>query len=174
MAISPHNMLNRSTKPAPTLVLGIGNILLRDEGVGVHVVRALEQQAWPTEIELFDGATAGIDLLDTLADRRHVLIIDAMQHDSPPGTVLRLSPADLAPSSGPAVSLHEAGLLEALRAAEQLGCAPQQVVILGIQPYEISVGLELSAPMRALLPRLTNLVRQELKELGCAACTQPE
>ena len=85
------------TRPCPTLVLGLGNVLLRDEGVGVRVVQALERVILPPDVEVFDGATAGVDLLDVLADRRKVVVINAIAGDSPPGTVLRLTPADLAP-----------------------------------------------------------------------------
>jgi hydrogenase maturation protease len=154
------------------LVLGLGNILLRDEGVGVHVVRALEQASLPPEMELCDGATAGLDLLDVLADRRKVVVIDALGGDSSPGTVLRLSGADLtagtetdrrAGPSAAAVSLHELGFVEALWLARRLGLAPPDVVVIGVRPYDIGWGLELSPEMARLAPRLVELVLAELE-----------
>ena len=76
----------------PILVLGIGNILLCDEGVGVRVIEALQTMELPATVEVFDGATAGVDLLDVLADRRKVIVIDAVQADGPCGAVFRFTP----------------------------------------------------------------------------------
>jgi hydrogenase maturation protease len=151
------------SQPCPTLVLGLGNILLRDEGVGVRVVQAMEGLELPPDVELFDGATAGLDLLDVLADRRKVIAIDAIDGDSPPGVVLRLSPEDLLPQPGQRVSLHEIGFLETLAAAEQLGITPQNVVIFGVKPCDVSYGLDLSPKIARLLPGIVELVLSELE-----------
>lgn len=150
------------TAPAPVLVLGLGNILLRDEGVGVRVVEALRGRALPAGIDLADGGTAGLDLLDLVADRQKVVVIDAIAGPQPPGTVLRLTPDQLAAPAGRPASVHEAGLLEALAAARHLGCAPREVVILGVRPQEVSCGLELSPALARLLPRIAELVLAEL------------
>ena len=150
------------TRPCPTLVLGVGNILLRDEGVGVRVVEAMRQMKLPPGVELLDGATAGLDLLDALADRRKIIIIDAIEGDSEPGTVLRLTPDDLAPRSGPSISLHEIGLLEALVVAKQLGIAPQVVTIFGVKPHDVAWGLDLSPETARLVPEIVEWVLTEL------------
>ncbi len=144
--------------PCPTLVLGLGNILLRDEGVGVRVVEAMEGLELPPDVELFDGGTAGLDLLDVLAHRRKVIVVDAVEGSSAPGTVLRLSPEDLVPQAAPTVSLHEVGFLETLTVARQLGIAPAEVVVLGIKPKEVSCGLDLSPEIARLIPRVIELV----------------
>ena len=151
------------TRPCPTLVLGLGNVLLRDEGVGVRVVQALERVILPPDVEVFDGATAGVDLLDVLADRRKVVVIDAIAGDSPPGTVLRLTPADLAPRHEPGVSLHDFGLLETLALAEQLNAAPKEVVIIGVKPHSVACGLELSPELARTVPQIVELVLAELE-----------
>ena len=153
-----------TSQTRPTLVLGLGNILLRDEGVGVRVVQAMEHLTLPPDVELFDGATAGFDLLDVLADRRQVIVIDAISGSSEPGTVLRLSPEDLVPQHAPGVSLHEVGLLEALTMARQLGVAPQEVVILGIKPHDVGCGLDLSPETARLVPRIIELARAEIEQ----------
>ena len=153
-----------STRPRPTLVLGLGNILLRDEGVGVRVVQAMERMELPRDVELFDGATAGLDLIDVLADRRKVIVIDAIEGGAEPGTVLRLGPEDLAPCNGKGVSLHEIGLLEALTVARQLGTAPHEVVIFGIKPKVVDYGLTLSPEIAQLVPRIIESVLAELDE----------
>jgi len=152
------------------LVLGLGNILLRDEGVGVHVVRALERANLPPEVELCDGATAGLDLLDALAGRRKVVVIDALGGEHPPGTVLRMSGDDLAGASAALRSLHDAGLADLLWFARRLRIEPPEVAVIGIRPYEIDWGLELSPPMARLLPRLVELV---LEEAGSGSPVRP-
>jgi hydrogenase maturation protease len=145
------------------LVLGLGNILLRDEGVGVRVVEAMQDRELPPDVELFDGATAGLDLLDVLADRRTVIVIDAVEGDSAPGTVLRLRPDDLLSGDGPGVSLHETGLIETLAVARRLGTAPQEVIVFGVRPQEVGYGLTLSFPIARLVPRIVELIVAELE-----------
>jgi hydrogenase maturation protease len=166
--------------PAPTavrpiLVLGVGNLLLRDEGVGVHVVRALGAEeggsaasspSLPSNVEVVDGATAGFGLVDILADRRKVIVIDAVQAAGEPGAVLRLTLDDVLPSGTWPLSLHEIGFLEALAATARLGCAPGEVVIFGVRPAVVDYGLELSPPVAAAVPRIVALVRQELGLAG--------
>ncbi|MBM4020162.1 MAG: hydrogenase maturation protease [Planctomycetes bacterium] len=150
------------------LVLGIGNILLADEGVGVHVVREMIARAadgrlaLPEDVELLDGGTAGIDLLDVLAGRRKVVVIDAVEADAAPGSVLRLTPDDLAGRPAADLSLHELGLLETLAMGEALGHPPQQVVIFGIVPKTIDAGLDLTAEAAAAVEKTVSLVAEEL------------
>jgi hydrogenase maturation protease len=144
-----------------TLVLGIGNILLRDEGVGVRVIEAMRHLPLPEGIELLDGGTSGADLVDAVADRTKVIVIDAVRTDRKPGTILRFSADDLVREAEGTLSLHEFGLLETLTAARLLACAPKQVVIFGIQPKEIGTGLELSAEVAEVLPEVIELVLAE-------------
>lgn len=150
-------------RPAPTLVLGLGNILLRDEGIGVRVIEALQSFTLPAGVELFDGATAGMDLLDIIADRERLIVVDAIDADVPPGTVLRLTPEDLVPRTEPCVSVHDMGLFEALLAARRLRREPRDVVVLGVRPHTIACGLELSPTMAALMPQLIQAVWNELE-----------
>lgn len=147
---------------APVLVLGIGNILLRDEGIGVRVVEALREYLLPDTIELVDGGTAGADLLDVISDRRKVIVIDAMDADVEPGSTLRLSLDDLVAGQTAAVSLHEIGLLEIFAMARHLGSAPHNVVIIGVKPKEIRPSDQLSPELDALLPLIVSQVIEEL------------
>jgi hydrogenase maturation protease len=149
-------------QPCPTLVLGLGNILLRDEGVGVRVVQAMEQMPLPPGVEVLDGGTAGLDLLDALADRQKVVVIDALDGDMAPGTVLRLTPDELVPRHEPGVSLHDLGLVETLALARQLNVSPPEVVIIGVEPHDVECGLELSPEAERLMPRIIDLVMTEL------------
>ena len=150
-------------RSAPVLVLGLGNLLLRDEGVGVHVVEALAPFGpWP-RVELADGGTSGLGLVDLLAGREKVIVIDAVAGPWTPGTVIRLGPEDLAPALGGPLSLHEVGLSEALRAVRLLEDSPEEVVLLGVVPDEIGAGLDLSPTIAALLPDVVRLVLDELE-----------
>jgi hydrogenase maturation protease len=151
------------TRPCPVLVLGLGNLLLRDEGVGVHVAQAMQSLKLPAGVEVLDGATAGLDLLDIVAHRRKVIVIDALDGDYPPGTVVRLTCRDLAPRGDAVVSLHGLALFEVLKLGERLGLSPAEVVILGVKPANLDYGLELSAELSCLLPRIINLVLDEIE-----------
>ena len=146
-----------------TLVLGIGNILLRDEGVGVRVVEAMQALELVPDVELFDGATAGLDLLDVLADRRKVIVIDAVQADGPPGMVFRFTPAEIEPPQEVALSLHQVGFLEALRMTQLIGCPPERVVIFGVKPEDLGYGLGLSKEVSKAVPKVVELVLSELR-----------
>ncbi len=151
---------------APILILGLGNLLLRDEGVGVHAAQVLARAQLPPEIEVCDGGTAGLALLDVLADRRKVVVIDAVDAAAPPGTILRLAPAHLMAGGNQAVSLHELGLLETLQLARRLGWAPDEVVILGVVPQALDAGLELSPPVQAVLSVLMEMALTEAGAVG--------
>ena len=144
------------------LVLGVGNILLRDEGVGVRVVEAMRSLELPADVELFDGGTSGLDLLDIVADRRKVVVIDAVQADNEPGSLVRLGLDDFTPETESVVSLHQVGLLETLLMAKHLGCAPDQVVIYGIEPKDMGFGLALSPEVAAVVPTVIEVVLPEL------------
>ena len=155
----------RSRMPGmkPILILGIGNILLCDEGVGVRVVERLQGQALPEQVEAMDGGTGGIDLIELMAGRATVIVIDAIQADVEPGAVLRFTDADLEPQAGESFSLHDLGLTEALTMARHLGCPPGEVVIFGIKPKDVSAGLELSPEVAAVVPRVIELALAEAR-----------
>lgn len=146
----------------PILVLGIGNILLRDEGVGVQVVNALRQQQLPNHVELIDGGTAGADLLDILSDRQIVIIIDAIVFDAPPGTLLKFSSKDLLSSQQTALSLHDLDIVQTLAMTHLLKCPPRKVTFFGIVPETIEPGLELSQTIQEKLSLYTQAILQEL------------
>lgn len=148
---------------APILVLGIGNTLLRDEGVGVRVIEAMREMALPPGVELVDGGTAGADLLDIISNRRKVIVIDAVDAGLEPGTILRLHVEDLASAGRPLVSLHEIALTETLAAARIIGSMPDEVIIWGIQPKDLRPGDVLSAEVASAVPRL---VKRVLVDLG--------
>ena len=145
---------------ANVLILGIGNLLLSDEGVGVHAIHCLAKRELPPGVDILDGGTSGTDLVDHLEGRTRVIVIDAAAGDGPPGTVYRCEARDLLEQEG-SLSLHEFGLADSLHMAEQLGCAPQRVIVLGVQPATMEPGLELSPEVAAALPGLIKLALAE-------------
>lgn len=150
-----------------TLVLGVGNILLSDEGVGVHAVRLLrERYRFPQEVEILDGGTLGLDLLPYVEEADRLLIVDAVQMDAPPGTVARLEGAEVSAVLGLKYSPHQVGLSDLLGAARLLGRAPAEVVLWGVQPASLEVGLELSPTVAAQVEVLLQNVLAELQRWG--------
>jgi len=148
---------------ASVLVLGIGNILRRDEGVGVRVIEALRDEDVPDDVELFDGGTFGAELIDVIADRAGVIVIDAIEHEGAPGSVFRFSGDDLAAHASASLSVHEIGLLDTLRMAKQLGCSPKEVLVLGVVPEDVGPGLELTPAVAKQVPKIVERVLEELK-----------
>jgi len=146
----------------PIVVLGIGNILLRDEGVGVRVAEQMLSINLPREVEVVDGGTAGADLLDVICNRRKVIIIDAVDADVPPGTILRTKPEEVNSDTSGRISLHELGIIETLAMAKMLNSSPEEVVLIGIKPDQIGCGLELSPEVAAAIPAAVRLVMQEI------------
>lgn len=152
------------------VVLGVGNLLRRDDGVGVHAVRELARRyRFPEQVRLVDGRVAGPALLGALEGADALVAVDAVRGGAPPGTLYRL-PGEALPAAGagPAWTLHEAGLPELVALARQASPG-LRVTVLGVEPLDTtSWGLELTAPVAVRLPQLVGLVLEELASLGIA------
>ena len=149
------------------LVLGVGNVLLSDEGLGVKALEFLKRDyAIPRSVSLVDGGTGGLALLSVITGHDSLIIMDAVRSGSAPGTVVRLEGADRVRSGGYRVSsLHELGMEELLQASALEGCNPE-IVIIGMEPEDTSAGLELSPRVRRGLPLMARMVAEELRRLG--------
>jgi len=163
----------RKSKDLPTsrpsiLIMGVGNILLSDEGVGVHVIRALSKMKLPDNVELLDGGTASMSFLDNLSNREKVIIIDAVKGNDKPGTLYRFTPSDISVRKEMVTSLHQIGILDSLTMSQFLENTPQNVVIFGIEPKELDWGMNLSPEISAVVPRVIKLI---FEELGIPATT---
>lgn len=157
------------------VVLGVGNTLMQDDGIGVRAVRALaESYKFPAHVRLVEAGAAGLRLLSELDGAEHLLIIDAVAGRGTPGSIYRLAPEDLPDERSPLVSAHEVGIAELLSAAELLGKKPH-TRILGIQPLEVrEVGLELTPPLQKALPFVVAAAVEELKTMGVQVKAQNE
>lgn len=149
------------------LVLGVGNILLRDEGVGVRVIERLQSlYRFSSNVELMDGGTLGLRLLDPISQTDTLIVVDAVQNGQPPGTLYRLPAEELEKRIVFKNSLHQLNLVEALAYSEILGHRPQAVII-GVEPQDISPwGMELTAIVEARVAELCSRVLAEIERAG--------
>jgi hydrogenase maturation protease len=141
-----------------TLVLGVGNLLLKDEGVGIHAINLLENEDLPSDVSLMDGGTGGLHLLSWLQDCDRIIMIDAALDDNPPGTVRLIQPR-YASDFPPLMSAHEIGLRDMIEAMYLLGNLPE-IRLIVISAVNISeVGTDLSPEVQAALPVIVQLVK---------------
>ena len=151
------------------LVLGIGNVLLTDEGIGVRALKELERKfTFPVNVELLDGGTAGIELLRHIRNRDYLIIIDAMKCDQEPGTVVRIEGADVPAAFRTRISPHQLGLSDLLAAAMLTDELPKNLVLYGVEPESIDIGLDLTDTVEASVEKLIVAVADELRSLGCS------
>jgi hydrogenase maturation protease len=149
------------------LVLGIGNVLMGDEGVGVHVIRSLEKFGVPEGVDLLDGGTGGFLLLDPMQRARKVILIDATLDGNPAGTVRRLTPR-FSTDYPRTLTAHDIGLKDLLDTF-YLVDHPVDVVLLAISiPSFQEVGLELSPEIAARVPEFAQLVLREVASASSA------
>jgi hydrogenase maturation protease len=143
-------------------VIGVGNILLCDEGIGVHVVRELSAGGELPDVDFHDGGVAGATLLNLIEGEERVVLVDAVDAPLPPGTVVRLTPDELAPSGAPSWSLHDLNLADTLGMMRLRGTLPD-MMILGVVPADIETySLELSPALAARFGEIVGKVRAEI------------
>ncbi len=141
------------------LILGVGNLLLSDEGIGIHAVKKLlETERLPEDVEIIDGGTAGLNLLYYLEGVDRLVIIDAVETGGPPGTMVRLAGDKIPAYMALKVSPHEITLPDFLAAAKLRDLYPREVVVWGMQPESLEVGIDLSPSLAAKLDTLVDLV----------------
>jgi hydrogenase maturation protease len=150
------------------LVIGIGNILLRDEGVGVRVVDELARAAEtgavevPAETRFVDGGTLGLELLPMIQDASVLILVDAVDLRLPAGAVAVLRGDAIEGTLAGHVSPHQVGIADLVAAARLLGTLPKATSLVGVQPARIEIGLELTSVVAAAVPLAMARVRDEL------------
>ena len=148
-------------------VLGLGNILLGDEGVGIRAIeRFQERYQVPEYVEVLDGGTSGLDLLPVLRPGSALIIVDAIKPENHPGFMLRLEGIEVPSYLSAKLSPHQIGLPDLLATAELLDRMPSKLVLLGIEPKDLELGVRLSPELEALLDDLAEKVAAELQALG--------
>ncbi|MGD9048163.1 MAG: HyaD/HybD family hydrogenase maturation endopeptidase [Anaerolineae bacterium] len=150
-----------------TLILGLGNILLGDEGVGVRVVeRLLDLYHFPEGTQVLDGGTLALDLLPYVEDADRMVVIDAVDMRAEPGTVVRITDEEVPTFLSVKVSPHQMGLADILSAARLRGLSPGELVLWGVQPEVMDTTLELSPPVAAQVDVLVDGVLADLSQWG--------
>jgi hydrogenase maturation protease len=147
------------------LVMGVGNLLMGDEGVGVHVIRSLEREDWPPNISLLDGGTGGFHLLSHLADCSVAVLVDATLDGQPPGSIRVLEPR-YATDFPRVLSAHDIGLRDLVESASLLGQLPRVVLVTvsvaDVQPMQIA----LSPAVEAVVAEVARIVRTLARQLA--------
>jgi hydrogenase maturation protease len=154
--------VNRNSEEGPGMgkfVVGIGNVLLRDEGIGCHVVGALEGIPLP-DVQVIDGGTCP-DVLQLLEDVDKLVIVDAVRGGGMPGQIYRFRPEDVTLEQKPLLSLHDMSLIDSLKLM-QVRHNVGDAVIIGVEPKEINCGLELSPELEERIPQIIDAILSEL------------
>jgi hydrogenase maturation protease len=144
------------------LVLGIGNILLKDEGIGVRVAERMQQMALPPDVEVLEGGVKGLDLLYFIEGRKKVIVVDAVKAGAPPGTLFRFTDKDLAGKKGVLRSAHGIDFSDVIAIAGFMGNKPD-IVFLGVEPEDLDASMELSPKIEGMIPTLISLVLKEIE-----------
>jgi hydrogenase maturation protease len=158
-------MTNSNTKHI--MILGVGNLLFTDEGVGIHAVETLlERYEFPRNVSIEDGGVLGINLLGIISEADELIVVDAIRNGGAPGTLYRLAGDEIPKRILAKNSLHQVDLLEALTLCQALDKVPETVIV-GVEPEDIeTLGLELTPPVKEKMDDLIAMVLKELDRLG--------
>ncbi len=151
------------------VVLGVGNVILADEGVGVRVVEAFEREyTLPEGVVVIDAGTSGMEMLEDLSGLDFLLVVDAIAAGRAPGELVQLRGDEVPVFFRRNLSPHGIGLSDVLAALEFLGAEPKETVILGVQPTSLELSTELTPAIAARVPELVAQVVDELTQRGLA------
>lgn len=149
------------------VVLGVGNILLTDEGLGVHVVEDLKANyTFTPQISLIDGGTMGMELLTYMRGMKKILLIDAVNGGEAPGTIYEFPHRELEQYFTDHISVHEVGMQDILRIRAIQENPLEDAIVIGVEPESLDVGFEPSAPVQKALPEVKERVLRVLREWG--------
>jgi hydrogenase maturation protease len=149
--------------PQKIVVLGVGNILLSDEGIGVHVANELMKMDLPPEVSVVEGGTDGFRLLNVITEADRLIVIDSVKGEAEPGSIYCFDINEVRNCPpGFTTSVHQIGILEVINLSELVGKKPHTTVI-GVEPKSLAMSLELSPEIKAKIPRIIELVIDKLK-----------
>jgi len=151
----------------PFVVIGVGNPLLGDDGVGIRVVEALMERDLPSWVQVIDAGTGGVTLLHLMEGAAKALLVDAVSWGGPPGEITRFRPEEVVSAcTSRGFSIHASDLLDVLGLARELGMCPEEVIIYGIQPRAVEQGMELSSEVSAAIPHVVDSVVAEIYQFS--------
>ena len=149
------------------VVLGVGNVLMADEGVGPHAITALERRfETPDETLFIDGGCSAMELLDDMAGADLLLIVDAVASGKAPGSLVRLEGEEVPRFFTTKLSPHQVGIADVLATLSMIDEPPKETIIIGVEPSELTLRMELSAPVAAAMPSVIDEVVGELGRRG--------
>lgn len=155
------------------VVLGVGNILLTDEAIGVNAIEELGRRYQvPPEVELIDGGTSAMELLDDLANCDLLIIADCVRAGKPPGTLLRLQDEEIPALFRTKLSPHQVGLPDVLATLIITGEAPEHTILFGVEPKSLATGMGLTTTVAAVLPGLVEAIAAEITLAGLPMSTR--
>lgn len=154
-------------------IIGVGNILMQDEGVGPKVVEILKTQyKFNPNIEIIDGGTLGLDLLPYIEKYRKLIIIDAVEFYKEPGYISVLRSDEIPTYLKTKLSVHHVGIQDLLEVARFMDIMPEEVIVIGIQPEIIDIGLDLSYKLKSKINKIIDEVLKILKSWGVKCVLQ--
>jgi hydrogenase maturation protease len=149
------------------VVLGVGNTLLSDEGVGVKAIEKLQQDfALPPEVVVIDGGTTGMEMLEDLSGADHIIMIDAVRSGKAPASIVRLADEQIPVFFRTKLSPHQIGLSDVLATLELMGEQPGGITVIGVEPVSLETGMALTPQVEARLPEVVEMIVAELGRLG--------
>jgi hydrogenase maturation protease len=149
--------------PQKIVILGVGNLLLSDEGVGVHVANELMKIDLPPDVSVVEGGTDGFRLLNVITEADRLIVIDLVKGGAGPGSIYRFNINEVRNCPpGFMTSVYQIGILEVINLSELVGKKPYTTVI-GVEPKSLAMSMELSPEIKAKIPRIIELVLDELK-----------
>jgi hydrogenase maturation protease len=144
------------------LILGVGNLLLSDEGVGVHVAQELMEMNFPPEVRVVEGGTDGFGLMHVLLEAERVILIDAVRGGGQPGSIYQFEIEDCPPFPDVfKTSVHQISILEVINLSGLIGSTPRTTII-GIEPQCLEMGMKLSPEVARAIPKVIRLVKEEV------------
>ena len=153
--------------PAEVTVLGVGNVILQDEGFGVRVVEYLDSRyEFPEDVQLVDGGTLGIELTQYVTGTKKLLIIDSINGGAAPGTRFRFENDAVMAHFQDKLSAHEVGVQDVLALLTVTGRKVPEVAVIGAQPYRVEAGVELTREMQEILPEVAEEALEILRAWG--------
>ena len=149
------------------VVLGIGNTILSDEAAGVRTVEALEQAYQiPDNVLVIDGGTSGMEMNEDLSNLDFLLVVDVVTTGAAPGTLVKIAGAEIPVFFRDKLSPHQIGLPDVLASLELLDAIPKEIVVLGVEPISLALGLDMTPTVAATIPELVDRAVTELRARG--------
>ena len=148
-----------------TAILGVGNLLMKDEGIGVHVAHACERLCLPGDVVVIDGGTS-TELAFLVEGFDRLIVVDAAQAGGKPGQIYRFTLEEIDQGESPLLSGHEFGIAQTLGSGAFVENRPEQIVIVGVEPKQIDWGLELSPELENRIPEIIKSVLSEIEPGG--------